>query len=301
LNACRNCGSTAVRDLGFIGEVAPFFLKRVFNMEIGFPRSSSPRKRLVQTVASLPQRMLARIRRTSALVEMEACTSCTFVQTKHPFDDEALGRLYRDYRSESYNRERIHYEPAYQTIAAEVGAGEQEMLARIESLTAWIGSRIAAADDFSMLDYGGADGRFLPRLAGRKYVYEISGVEPAEGIVSIRNESDLGSYSYIQLAHIMEHVPRPLELVRKVSGWLEPGGHLYIEVPQDFSERRIAEVAGGSYQGSIPIHEHINLYTRKSVVALIEAAGLCVVDAEVKVVNLGWIQTTTIRALGRRS
>jgi len=34
---CRNCGSGNLRELGFVGEVAPFFLKRVFNMEVGLP------------------------------------------------------------------------------------------------------------------------------------------------------------------------------------------------------------------------------------------------------------------------
>lgn len=301
MNACRNCGSTEIRELGFIGDIAPFFLKRVFNIEIGFARSSDPRKRFLQKMASVPQKLLSRIRRPNAMVEMEACRSCTFVQTKHPFGDESLGRLYMDYRSETYNCERIRYEPSYQRIAADVGMGEQEMRARIESLTAWIAARIASGNDFSMLDYGGADGRFLPGLPGRKYVYEISEVEPVEGIVSIRNESDLGSYSYIQLAHILEHVPRPLELVRKVSGWLKPGGHLYIEVPQDFSDKEIAEAVGGAYRGSIPVHEHINLYTLKSVTALIESAGLRLVDAEAVFLNLGWVQTTNIRALGRRS
>jgi len=301
MNACRNCGSTAIRELGFIGEVAPFFLKRVFNLEIGFSRSTDPRKRFLQRVTGIPQKMLSLIRRTGAMVEMEACTCCTFVQSSHPFDDEALGRLYRDYRSETYNRERIHYEPTYRRIAGEVGSGDEEIRARIEPLTAWIGARIAAPDNFSMLDYGGADGRFLPRLPGRKYVYEISDIEPVKGIVSLRNESDLGSYSYVQLAHILEHVPRPLELVRKVSRCLEPSGHLYIEVPQDFTNANIAKVVGGSYRGVIPIHEHINLYTLKSIAKLIESAGLQLVDTEAASLNYGWIQPIVIRCLARRN
>jgi len=30
---CRICGSAEVKELGFIGEIAPFFLKRVLNAE----------------------------------------------------------------------------------------------------------------------------------------------------------------------------------------------------------------------------------------------------------------------------
>jgi hypothetical protein len=300
MNACRNCGSLAVKDLGFIGAVAPFFLKRVFNMECKFVPSPSPAKRFVQRLVLWPHIALSRIRRNAAFVEIQACTSCSFVQTKHAFADESLSNLYRDYRSQTYNRERIYYEPSYSKIADQVGSGHQEMQARIDTLTAWVRSRVVTNGQFSMLDYGGADGRFLPRLPGERYVYEISEVTPAEGITLIRNESDLGSYSYIQLAHILEHVSRPLEMVRRASQWLAQGGYLYIEVPQDFNKSSIEELVAGSYRGTVPIHEHINLYTVKSVAKLIESAGLQTVDQETAYMDLGWVQATVIRALAKR-
>jgi hypothetical protein len=300
MNECRNCGATAVKDLGFIGELAPFFLKRLFNMEVGISSSPSSGKRFIQRMVAGPHKVLSRIRRTHAMVEMQACSFCSFVQSKHPFSDESLGQLYRDYRSETYNHERCRYEPSYKSIAEQVGAGEQETRTRIETLTAWVSQRITPGDRFSMLDYGGADGNFLPRLPGTRYVYEISDIKPVEGIVSIRNESELGSYSYIQLSHILEHVPRPLELVVKVSQRLEPEGRLYIEVPQDFSQSNIDKLVAGSYRGSVPIHEHINLYTEKSAAKLIEAAGLQALDVEVVDLDYGWAKPRCIRVLGRR-
>lgn len=300
MDVCRNCGSTALKDLGFIGEVAPFVLKRVFNMEQRSLSSSNSGKRFLQQMVAGPQKVLSRIRRTGVMVEMEACSSCSFVQTRHAFADESLSQLYRDYRSETYNRERIRYEPSYEKIAKEVGSGRKETETRIENLTAWLESRIEITDGFSMLDYGGSDGRFLPRLPGSKYVYEISDVEPVDGIVSIKDESDLGLYSYIQLAHILEHVPRPLELVRRVSQWLEPDGHLYIEVPEEFSQPAIDGMVAGSFRGSIPIHEHINLYRVRSVTKLLESAGLYAVHLEEDFLDLGWAKATVVRALGKR-
>lgn len=300
MNECRNCGSSELKDLGFIGEVAPFFLKRVLQLETGFVSSAHPLKRWVQGIISVPQRALSRIHRTAALVELQGCCACSFVQTKHGFSDEALSNLYRDYRSETYNRERIHYEPSYRNFAARVGSDTQELDARTRALTEWLQSRIVSNDHFSLLDYGGADGRFLPRLPGSKYVYEISDVKPADGINLIRDESDLDQYSYVQLAHVLEHVSRPLDMVKKISKLLAPGGYLYIEVPQDASDSRIDQLLAGNFNGALPVHEHINLYTVRSISRLIESAQLQIVDVGTVSLDLGWVKTTNVRALGRR-
>jgi hypothetical protein len=300
MNECRNCGSIEVRDLGFIGEVAPFFLKRVFNMETRTVQSAHPVKKLIQAVTSQPAKIVSRLHRHAAMIEMQACTACSFVQAKHSFADESLSNLYLDYRSDSYNQERIHYEPEYRSIAEQVGSSTVETETRIETLTAWLRDKIVADSSFSMLDYGGADGKFLPRVPGNKFVYEISDTQPADGITLIRNESDLNAYSYIQLAHILEHVSKPLELVHKVSHWLLPNGYIYIEVPQDCSDCKVSQLVEGTYRGSLSVHEHINLYTKKSVEKLLESAGLEVIKVEAVFLDLGWTKTTNIRALGRK-
>jgi hypothetical protein len=89
-------------------------------------------------------------------------------------------------------------------------------------------------------------------------------------------------------------------MVRRASRWLAPGGYLYVEVPQEFNDSSIEELAAGTYRGTVPIHEHINLYTVKSVAKLIESAGLQTVDQETAHMDLGWVQATVIRALAKR-
>src|ERR1035438_420664 len=101
---CRNCGAQGTRDLGFIGEVAPFFLKRVLNLEFGVAPSGHPVKRFLRRLGFL-SRIFQKIYGKSVLIEMEICKSCWFIQTRLPFPDESIGRLYTDYRSDSYNRE----------------------------------------------------------------------------------------------------------------------------------------------------------------------------------------------------
>lgn len=236
MGECRNCGATSTLDLGFVGDIAPFFLKRVLNLEYGLAPSPRPLKRALRGIPLL-RRNVERIYGSSALTEMQICRNCWFIQTKLPFPDEALARLYADYRSDSYNRERVRYEPEYAAIASQVGSCGQELRTRTEGLTRWLGSRISTDGEFSMLDYGGAEGRFLPDLPGKKYVFDISSVEPAAGITRIESEAALGSYSYVQLAHILEHVSWPLALTRKAASCLKASGHLYVEVPQDLSDR----------------------------------------------------------------
>jgi len=297
---CRNCGAQATKSVGFIGEVAPFFLKRVLNLDYGIAPSGHPVKRFLRRITFLSE-SFQKIYGKSALIELEICTSCLFIQTKLPFPDEAIGQLYADYRSDSYNRERIRYEPEYAEIAHHAGSSPREIQARAGGLTRWLTGKLNVEHNFSMLDYGGADGKFLPDLPGEKFVFDISNVAPAEGIVRIQYESELGSYSYIQIAHVLEHVSHPLRLTRKAASFLRDSGYLYVEVPLEISNDGISRLVNGDKTVSVGIHEHINRYSEKSVTELFRSTGIFPIAVETEVVNLGWIKATVIRALGRKS
>lgn len=299
MGQCRICGAAESRDLGFIGDVAPFFLKRVLQLEYGYAPTGHPLKRFLRRIGPLA-RVYEKIYAKSILVEMEVCPSCFFIQTRLPFQEEGLGNLYVDYRSESYNRERIRYEPEYASMAPHVGRSAQEVQTRKTGLSNWLRGKINCEATLSMLDYGGADGSFLPDLPGRKYVFDISDIVPLEGIKKIKNEAELGSYSYLQLAHILEQVSFPLDLTKKAAGFLADSGFLYIEVPQDLSDEARTRLENGDETMLLPIHEHINRYFVPSLSALIRAAGLSIVAIESELVDLGWIKGTIIRALGRK-
>ena len=299
MGECRNCGALATKDLGFIGVIAPFFLKRVLNLVYGLAPSAHPVKRFLRKLRFL-SKSVQKIYGKSVLIEIEICATCSFIQTKLPFSEEAIGRLYSDYRSDTYNLERVNYEPEYAAIASQPGTCAQEIQIRTVRLTRWLAAKLNVEGDLSMLDYGGADGRFLPNLQGEKYVFDISDIAPAEGIRRIRDESGLGSYSYIQLAHVLEHVTHPLALTKKAASFLKDLGYLYVEVPLEVSDETISRLANGDKTIAVDIHEHINRYSLKSVIALLRSAGLSLVGAETEVVDLGWIKATIIRALGKK-
>jgi SAM-dependent methyltransferase len=40
-----------------------------------------------------------------------------------------------------------------------------------------------------------------------------------------------GEFDLITIFHVLEHVPDPRAALARLSAWLRPGGHLYVEVP----------------------------------------------------------------------
>lgn len=299
MNRCRNCGAVAIRELGFVGALAPFFLKRVLRAELITRYSANPLKRSIQDLTSIVHRLVARIRPQAVAVELQSCLDCSFVQTKFPFSDEAISRLYEDYRSDSYNKERSHYEPAYAAVANSIGSHTEAGLGRVEALTSWLQGRINL-DEGSMLDFGGADGKFLPAFRGPKYVYEISDIQPAPGVVRIAGESSLQTYPYVQLAHVLEHVTEPLQLARRVAALVQEGGYLLIEVPQDVRTEILQQLQLGDGQRIFTVHEHINYYSSLSLRKLIETIGMEVVDIEAVPIESSMGRQTFIRGLARR-
>ena len=297
---CRNCGSVAIKDLGPIGAVAPFLLKRVLNLDTGLAPSRHRLKRFLRSIRVFRE-VARKVYGSTVLLEIQICTTCSFIQTRIPLPEEGLAKLYVDYRSDSYNRERIHYEPEYSSIASRVGSDDKEVNGRKGGLTAWLTSKIDIGSDFSMLDYGGADGKFLPDLPGRKYVFEISDIAPIAGIERVKDEASLGIYSYVQIAHVLEHVPFPLALTRKASSYLCPKGYLYVEVPQDLSDEEVAQLSNGDPNMSVGVHEHINNYTVKSATKLLESAGLTLIEVQPLTLDIGWTKARNIRALGRKN
>jgi SAM-dependent methyltransferase len=78
------------------------------------------------------------------------------------------------------------------------------------------------------------------------------------------------AFDHITLAHVLEHVPDPAALLRRLFGWLKPGGTLFIEVPN-------ADATGlgifGRYWRGLEAPRHFSLPSRASTVAALEREG----------------------------
>ena len=198
-------------------------------------------------------------------------------------------RLYEDYRSDTYNAERIHDEPSYASLASHVGRGAQEIKVRRAGSKRFLDAALSPNELTTILDYGGSDGRFIPDLPGSKFVFEVSAVSPVPGVTRVEKESDLSKYSIVLLAHVIEHVPHPLTLIRSVCKYIEPGGYLYIEVPQELTDEFLPRAHGGC-PIDLYIHEHINYYSTSAVRQLLESAGVELVAIENENVDVGWVR-----------
>ena len=302
MSICRNCSESTIQELGFIGDLAPFFLKRVFHAELRARPSANPNERQLQEKTAGLRDPMYRIHPPVVSVELQICLNCSFIQTRYPFADEAINRLYVDYRSESYNQERIHYEPSYANFADTLGNyTTEDGLERVPSMTAWLQARTDFGDG-AMLDFGGADGAYLPNLPGPKLVFEISDVTPVAGVTRIAEEAQLGTYAYVQLAHVLEHATEPLALTKKVAALVQENGFLYVEVPQDLPQELTDHLKTGNVDGvSLTVHEHINYYSPLAISKLLQAAGLKLIAVEAFKVTSVFANQFFIRGLAQRS
>lgn len=79
----------------------------------------------------------------------------------------------------------------------------------------------------------GHRGQFIPDGFGNKYVFDISGVQPLDGVIGITKESDLDClrFDLVTLAHVLEHLPDPRSALVKMHQRLSSKGLLFVEVP----------------------------------------------------------------------
>jgi hypothetical protein len=165
--------------------------------------------------------------RRAVAVELQSCLNCFFVQTKLPFSDEAISRLYGDYRPDSYNKERSHYEPTYAAVAKSIDSHTEAGLERVEALTSWLQGRINL-DEGTILDFGGADGKFLPTFHGHKYVMRSQMYNLLRASRVLR--ADLGFRPILTFS-----LPTFLSTSQSRPSLVQEGGYLLFEVPQAVS------------------------------------------------------------------
>ena len=312
--SCRNCGSgsTVVAQGGYL---LPFFQKRVLGLDAAslgetLERAGRGSPRLTTRLAYFACRLFrtAPLVRTlfnyrgRAMVPINICMDCGFVGPHQSFSAEQLSGLYKDYRSDTYNHERCHYEPGYAAIQLRVGKDVEEIRQRLDNVEALLRAHVDLNALDSVLDWGGGEGRFIPpSLADKRvHVLDISS-EPLADTRYVRlGQPEAGlQYDYIQLCHVLEHVSHPHELLAEVIQHLRPGGLLYIEVPQDRSDAELALFKTAPERVSHGIHEHLNLYSVSALAALGKSLGLTPLAVKSTALKLAWMNATVISGLFR--
>ena len=130
----------------------------------------------------------------------------------------------------------------------------------------------------AVVDFGGGDGHFARALfKGAKVdVIDIDGDRLDEALLS--------SADCLFAAHVFEHVPKPRDLLRKLTARLKPGCLVYIEAPLDFqgdirsafAAAEVHEARTGQPDGSALtlLHEHLTHYSKRSLGRLLSESGV---------------------------
>jgi SAM-dependent methyltransferase len=134
-----------------------------------------------------------------------------------------------------------------------------------------------------LLEIGAAAGFFLDEA--RELGYEGVGLELNEEMAAhardalgldVRTgrveDAELGEEAFDGACafHVLEHVPAPVEAVSALRAELRPGGILLIEIPNAGSE--VARRQGRAWP-ALKLPHHVGQYGRRSMAALLEAAG----------------------------
>jgi SAM-dependent methyltransferase len=301
--SCRNCLSENVKSAS-TGIFAPFFLKRVFDIDLINLSQLLQINQNNQLIEHFQKNNLNQVLgfQSPALTSIRVCEDCGFVGPEMHFSRELLQGLYQDYRLDSYNQERCKYEPYYQHIQHLVGKDVKELTARLDNIDSLLKNHVDIDQFQSVLDWGGGEGRFIPRgLVEKKvFILDVSD-EPLANESFIRiDEPDPGMlFDFIQVCHVLEHVSSPNEFLKEVVKSLKPGGVLYIEVPQDQSDENILRFKVEPNSIKHTIHEHLNLFSQDALAALCGQIGLDQIVIDKHSIDLGWIKGVNLSGLFR--
>lgn len=163
-----------------------------------------------------------------------------------------------------------------------------------------------------LLDVGCGDGAFLERM--RDFGWQVAGVEPdprarqaaaarlgAEVLLTAGPSDpvlEAGAFDVVTLAHVIEHVPDPVETLRACSRLLSPGGLLVCLTPN-------AAGLGARSFGRHWLHwdppRHLHLFDPDSLAELVSGFGLSLrrVATPGSTAHFVWQASTLLERRGR--
>lgn len=166
-----------------------------------------------------------------------------------------------------------------------------------------------------VLDVGCGDGHLLALLRGEApFPLALDGVELAEdaGAAAARRDIQVhrgrvedvvlpaSAYDLIIMNQLIEHVPDPTAVLRRIRAALRPGGHVFLETPNlDSLDARLFR---RRYWGGYHLPRHFHLFDRRTLPRLVHASGLETVAMRPLVCPQFWIISLAnwLAARGRR-
>jgi 2-polyprenyl-3-methyl-5-hydroxy-6-metoxy-1,4-benzoquinol methylase len=150
-----------------------------------------------------------------------------------------------------------------------------------------LGARVAAGG--RLLDVGAHAGRFL-RLAGQAgwraeglelnpktaaYAGRASGAVVHQG--NVHGFAPAERYDAVTLTDVLEHIPRPMDVLIRVRELLRPGGWIAVKVPNGHAQRvkeRLRARLRPGYRATVADNlVHVNHFSASSLAAALAGAG----------------------------
>ena len=225
-------------------------------------------------------------------VDLVKCEACGFMFYNPRIEGVELGKLYTAYRLSEYQAARNSFEPWYSRKMNADLASPESYTQRRAKLLETIKPHISRRTIKRVLDHGGDRGDLAAGLVegATAYVYDISGVEPAEGVIAVQDPSSCRA-DLILNSNVLEHVGFPREIVSDLLRSAPSDGLVYIDVPCESPlgpyriARRVAQTGISLLARPTTgvrmlrpsalylMHEHINYFTENSLKTLFLRCG----------------------------
>ncbi len=236
-------------------------------------------------------------------IALSECSDCGFMFFNPRLEPSEENSLYSGYRGLEYQKMRHSFEPWY----------TEKLNASLSSPEAWQHRKGLLASLFrdklnlggrqveKVLDFGGDHGDLIADLvpASRRFVYEISGVNPIAGVEPLRNMEECRQHRFdlIVTSNVLEHVGSPRDVIAQIASIATPETLVFNEVPYesvtDWRSRLKRLVQGGLLTVTRPalasrvlgpgmfnlMHEHVNYFSPRSLGRLMEVSGFQVINS----------------------
>lgn len=201
-----------------------------------------------------------------------SCSKCDFLFLDIRFTDKEMGKLYENYREESYTKQRDFYEPGYAERNSSLNEG-QDYTKEVENFLA-----PHLELPCSILDWGGDTGQNSP-FKGKNLsldIYDISDKDVIKGAKRVTKKFAYeNEYDLIVCSNVFEHVSYPTDLLEEIIPAMKKNTALYIEVPYEnimINEDKERHLKKKHW------HEHINFFSEKSLELLLENFDLKIIE-----------------------
>jgi hypothetical protein len=231
-------------------------------------------------------------KRAPFCVDLVECTACGFLFYNPRLEDEELGRLYKDYRLEEYQKMRYAAEAWYTPKFNYDLASPESYVKRRAVLKPILQRQLNGRKISRVLDYGGDRGDLVSGLldGAQAFVFDISGIPAADGVISTKDPAGCRADLIIN-SNVLEHVGFPRKVVTDTLAAAPENGLAFFEAPCELPfglyrvARRTAQIGvmaltrpGVGFQIVRPsslymMHEHINYYTEQTLTTLVRRCG----------------------------